>query len=153
MPQRRKARVTQPKPRARSKPVVLTGGNPQIAKAEGDAPVRAYIAAMPGWKRAVGQRLDALIVRYVPNVKKAVKWNSPFYGLEGRGFFMQFYVFTRYIKVTFFRGTSLLPLPPGSSKHQEVRYFDIYENDEFNEAQMASWIKQAAALPGWVPGK
>ena len=133
--------------------VLLTGGNPQIAKADGPAPVRAYIAAMPGWKRAVGKRLDALIVRTVPRVKKAVKWNSPFYGIEGRGFFMQFYVFTRYVKVTFFRGTSLLPVPPGLSKHKEVRYFDIYENDEIDEEQMTSWVKQAAALPGWNPGK
>jgi hypothetical protein len=153
MPRRRKAAVKQLKTRASGQPVLLTGGNPQIAKAEGDAPVRAYIAAMPGWKRAVGKRLDALIVRTVPNVKKAVKWNSPFYGIEGPGYFMQFYVFTRYVKVTFFRGTSLLPLPPGASKHKEVRYFDIYEDDELDEAQMVSWIKQAAALPGWVPGK
>jgi hypothetical protein len=133
--------------------VLLTGGNPQIAKADGDAPVRAYIAAMPGWKRAVGKRLDALIVRTVPRVRKAVKWNSPFYGIEGRGFFMQFYVFTRYVKVTFFRGTSLLPIPPGPSKHKEVRYFDIYEDDEFDEEQMKSWVKQAATLPGWMPGR
>ena len=133
--------------------VLLTGGNPQIAKAEGDAPVQAYIAAMPGWKRAIGKRLDALVVRTVPNVRKAVKWNSPFYGIEGRGWFMQFYVFTRYVKVTFFRGTSLLPLPPRPSKHKEVRYFDIYEDDDFDEAQMASWVKQAAALPGWDPGQ
>jgi hypothetical protein len=142
MPQRRK-----------SKAVLLTGGNPQIAKADGDAPVRKYIAAMPGWKRAVGKRLDALVVRTVPRVRKAVKWNSPFYGIEGQGWFMQFYVFTRYVKVTFFRGTSLLPLPPGPSKHKEVRYFDIYEDDELDEAQLASWIRQAAALPGWIPGK
>jgi hypothetical protein len=133
--------------------VLLTGGNPQIAKADGDAPVQKYIAAMPGWKRAVGKRLDALVVRTVPRVSKAVKWNSPFYGLEGRGFFMQFYVFTRYVKVTFFRGTSLLPVPPGPSKHKEVRYFDIYEDDEWDEVQMASWVKQAAALPGWIPGQ
>ena len=143
------------KKRAKAKPgvVLLTGGNPQIAKAEGNAPVRAYIAAMPGWKRAVGKRLDALIVRSVPNVRKAVKWNSPFYGIEGRGWFLQFYVFTRYVKVTFFRGTSLLPIPPGPSKHPEVRYFDIYEGDELDETQMVSWIKQAATLPGWVPGR
>jgi len=133
--------------------VLLTGGNPQIAKADGDAPVQKYIAAMPGWKRNVGKRLDALVVRTVPRVSKAVKWNSPFYGIEGRGFFMQFYVFTRYVKVTFFRGTSLLPVPPGPSKHKEVRYFDIYEDDEWDEVQMASWVKQAAALPGWIPGQ
>jgi len=153
MPQQRKATVKKPKARAKKKPILLTGGNPQIAKAEGDAPVQKYIAAMPGWKRAVGKRLDALIARNVPRVRKAVKWNSPFYGIEGQGFFMQFYVFTRYVKVTFFRGTSLLPLPPGPSKHKEVRYFDIYEDDEFDEPQMASWIKQAAALPGWMPGQ
>ena len=135
----------------KAKVKLLTGGNPQIAKADGDAPVQAYIAAMPGWKRDIGRRLDALIVRTVPNVRKAVKWNSPFYGVEGRGWFMQFYVFTRYVKVTFFRGTSLVPLPPLPSKHNEVRYFAIYEDDELNEAQMASWVKQAAALPGWVP--
>jgi hypothetical protein len=133
--------------------VLLTGGNPQIAKADGDAPVRAYIAAMPGWKRKVGKRLDDIIVRNVPRVQKAVKWNSPFYGIEGQGWFMQFYVFTRYVKVTFFRGTSLLPIPPGPSKHKEVRYFDIYEDDEIDEEQMVSWVKQAAALPGWIPGR
>jgi hypothetical protein len=138
---------------ARNKPVLLTGGNPQIAKAEGNAPVQKYISAMPGWKRNVGKRLDALIVRSVPNVKKAVKWNSPFYGIEGQGWFMQFYVFTRYVKVTFFRGTSLLPLPPGPSKHKEVRYFDIYEDDELDEVQLTNWIKQAAALPGWNLGQ
>ena len=143
-----------PAPKRKSKAVVLlTGGNPQIAKADGDAPVQKYIAAMPGWKRVVGKRLDALIVRTVPRVQKAVKWNSPFYGIEGRGFFMQFYVFTRYVKVTFFRGRSLLPVPPGPSKHKEVRYFDIYEDDEWDEEQMASWVKQAAALPGWIPGQ
>ena len=132
---------------------LLSGGNPQIAKADGDAPVQAYIAAMPGWKRAVGKRLDALIVGNVPNVRKAVKWNSPFYGVEDQGWFLSSHVFTRYVKVTFFRGTSLLPIPPGPSKHKEVRYFDIYEDDELDEAQMASWVKQAAALPGWVPGR
>jgi hypothetical protein len=149
------ASVKKPKAAAKAKPglVLLTGGNPQIAKAEGEAPVQAYIAAMPGWKRAVGKRLDALIVRHVPGVRKAVKWNSPFYGVEGQGWFLQFYVFTRYVKVTFFRGTSLLPIPPSPSKHPEVRYFEIYEGDELDETQMASWIKQAAALPGWVPGR
>ena len=131
------------------KVTLLAGGNPQIAKAEGDAPVQAYIAAMPGWKRDVGSRLDALIVRTVPKVQKAVKWNSPFYGMEGRGWFLSFHVFTRYVKVTFFRGTSLKPLPPGTSKHEDVRYVDIHE-DDFDEAQMAKWIKQAAKLPGWM---
>ena len=129
---------------------LLAGGNPQIAKADGNAPVRAYIAAMPGWKRAVGRRLDALIVRTVPGVRKAVKWNSPFYGIEDRGWFLSFHVFTRYVKVTFFRGTSLRPVPPGASKHEEVRYLDIHEGDAF-EAQMAKWVGQAAALPGWIP--
>jgi hypothetical protein len=130
---------------------LLSGGNPQIAKADGDAPVQAYIAAMPGWKRGLGKRLDALIVRNVPDVRKAVKWNSPFYGIEGQGWFLSFHVYTRYVKVTFFRGASLRPVPPGSSKHEDVRYVDIHEGDELDEAQMATWVKQAAALPGWVP--
>ena len=130
--------------------VLLSGGNPQIAKADGDAPVQAYIAAMPGWKRAIGKRLDALIVRNVRNVRKAVKWNSPFYGVEGQGWFLSFHVFTHYVKVAFFRGTSLRPVPPGASKHKDVRYFDIHEGDELDEAQMATWLKQAAALPGFL---
>jgi hypothetical protein len=137
--------------KAKNVAVLLSGGNPQIAKADGDAPVQAYIAAMPGWKRDLGKRLDALIVRNVPNVRKAVRWNSPFYGIEGQGWFLSFYVFTRYVKVTFFRGTSLRPVPPVASKHKEVRYIDIHEGDELDEAQMATWVKQAAALPGWVP--
>jgi hypothetical protein len=141
------------KPRKRptgSKAVLLSGGNPQIAKGDGNAPVRAYIAAMPGWKRAIGKRLDALIVRNTPRVRKAVKWNSPFYGIEGRGWFLCFHVFTRYVKVTFFRGTSLRPVPPGASKHKDVRYADIHEDDGLDEAQMAKWVKQAAALPGYL---
>jgi hypothetical protein len=137
--------------RVAAKPALLTGGNPQIAKAEGDAPVQAYIAAMPGWKRDVGRRLDALIVRTVPGVRKAVKWNSPFYGVEGQGWFLGIHCFTKYVKVAFFRGTSLRPVPPGESKHEEVRYLDIREDDELDEAQMATWIRQAASLPGWVP--
>ena len=141
------------KPATKSKVVLLSGGNPQIAKGDGDAPVQAYLAAMPGWKRDVGKRLDALVVRSVAGVRKAVKWNSPFYGVEGQGWFLSFRVFTRYIKVTFFRGTSLRPVPPGASKHKEVRYLDIPEGDTLDEAQMASWVKQAAALPGWVPGR
>jgi hypothetical protein len=145
----RAARKTTPK-RVATKPALLAGGNPQIAKGDGDAPVRAYIAAMPGWKRAVGRRLDALIVRIVPGVHKAVKWNSPFYGIEGQGWFLSFHVFTNYVKVTFFRGTSLRPLPPGESKHAEVRYVDLRE-DEFDEAKLTRWIRQAAALPGWMP--
>ena len=134
-----------------AKPVLLAGGNPQIAKADGDAPVQAYIAAMPGWKRDVGRRLDALIVRTVPGVRKAVKWNSPFYGVEGQGWFLSHHCFTNYVKVAFFRGTLLRPVPPGASKHKDVRYIDIHEDNELDEAQMAAWVKQAAALPGWVP--
>ncbi|TIO07992.1 DUF1801 domain-containing protein [Mesorhizobium sp.] len=130
-----------------AKPVLLSGGNPQIPKGYGDAPVQAYIAAMPGWKSDIGRRLDALIVRTVPGVHKAVKWNSPFYGIEGQGWFLSFHVFARYIKVTFFRGTSLRPVPPGESKHKDVRYLDIYE-DQFDEAQFAAWVKQASQLPG-----
>jgi hypothetical protein len=136
--------------RVAAKPALLSGGNPQIAKADGDAPVQAYIAAMPGWKRDVGRRLDALIVRTVPGVRKAVKWNSPFYGVEGQGWFLSIHCFTNYVKVAFFRGTSLHPVPPGESKHKEVRYLDIRE-DDLDEAQLATWIRQAAALPGWVP--
>jgi hypothetical protein len=131
---------------------LLSGGNPQIPKGDGDAPVQAYIAAMPGWKRGLGERLDALIVRNVPDVRKAVRWNSPFYGMEGQGWFLSFHVLTRYVKVTFFAGTSLEPVPPGGTeKSKEARWIDIYEGDAFDEAQMASWVKQAAALPGWVP--
>jgi hypothetical protein len=131
-------------------PTLLAGGNPQIAKADGDAPVQAYIAAMPGWKRDVGRRLDALIVRTVPGVRKAVKWNSPFYGVEGQGWFLNFHTFTNYVKVAFFRGASLRPVPPGESKHKDVRYLDI-RKDELDEAQLARWIRQAAARPGWIP--
>ena len=130
---------------------LLSGGNPQIAKGDGDAPVQAYIAAMPGWKRDVGRWLDALIVHTVPNVRKAVKWNTPFYGVEASGFFLGFHCMTKYIKVAFFRGTSLRPLPPGESKQKEVRYLDIHEDDQLDEAQVSDWVKQAAALPGWVP--
>lgn len=137
---------------AGARPVkLLAGGNPQIAKADGDAPVRAYIAAMPGWKRAIGKRLDALVVSNVPGVRKAVKWNSPFYGVAGQGWFLSFHVFTRYVKVTFFRGTSLRPVPPGGTS-EEARWIDVHE-DDLDEAQMASWVKQAAALPGWAPGR
>ena len=133
--------------------VVLSGGNPRIAKADGDAPVQAYIAAIPGWKRDLGKRLDALIVRNVPNVRKAVKWNSPLYGVEGQGWFLGLHTFTHYVKVAFFRGTSLQPVPPGASKGKDTRYIDIREGDELDEAQMASWVKQAAALPGFLgPG-
>jgi hypothetical protein len=137
--------------RVAAKPILLAGGNPQIAKAEGDPRVQAYIAAMPGWKRDVGRRLDAIIVRTVPGVRKAVKWNSPFYGVEDQGWFLNFHTFTNYVKVAFFRGTSLRPVPPGESKHKEVRYVDIRKDDQLDEAQMATWIRQAAVLPGWVP--
>jgi hypothetical protein len=129
------------------KPKLLSGGNPQIAKGYGDAPVQAYIAAMPGWKREVGRRLDALIARTVPGVKKAVKWNSPFYGMAEGDWFLSFHVFTKYIKVAFFRGATLRPVPPGTSKQKDVRYLDIHENG-LDEAQFADWVKQASALPG-----
>ena len=133
------------------KPVLLAGGNPQIAKGEGDAPVQAYIAAMPGWKSHVGRRLDELIVRTVPGVRKAVKWNSPFYGAEGQeGWFLNLHCYTRYVKVAFFRGTSLSPVPPGESKHKEVRYLDIHEGDELDEVQLTDWVRQASQMPGEV---
>jgi len=136
--------------RVAAKPRLLSGGNPQIAKGYGDAPVQAYIAAMPGWKRDVGRRLDALIVRTVPAVRKAVKWNSPFYGVadETEGWFLSLHCFTKYIKVAFFRGTLLRPVPPGESKQKNVRYLDIHEGDEIDEAQFAGWVKQASELPG-----
>jgi hypothetical protein len=130
------------------KPVLLSGGNPQIAKGYGDAPIKAYIAAMPGWKCDVGRRLDALVEKTVPNVFKAVKWNSPFYGIEGEGWFLAYHCFAKYIKLTFFRGTSLDPVPPVASKTPETRYFHIHEDDDLDEAQLASWIKQASELPG-----
>jgi hypothetical protein len=136
--------------RVAAKPVLLSGGNPQIAKADGDAPVQAYIAAMPGWKGDVGRRLDALIERTVPGVRKAVKWNTPFYGIKGQGWFLGFHCITKYIKVAFFRGTSLSPVPPVESKQKEVRYFHIHEDGQFDEAQFAGWVMQASQLPGWV---
>jgi hypothetical protein len=143
-------RRTAPKSQSRkvAKPTLLAGGNPQIAKADGDAPVQAYIAAMPGWKRDVGRRLDALIVRTVPGVRKAIKWNSPLYGVEGRGWFLGLHCFTKYVKVAFFRGTSLRPVPPGESKSKDTRYLDIHEDDQLDEAQLAAWVKQASLLPG-----
>ena len=132
--------------------VLLSGGNPQIAKADGDAPVQAYIAAMPGWKSGLGRRLDGLIARAVPEVKKAVRWNSPFYGIEGQGWFLSYHVLTRYVKVTFFAGMSLDPIPPGGTERSgESRWIDIHENDPLDEEQMTSWIKQAATIPGWKP--
>jgi hypothetical protein len=137
------------KTRKPAKPILLSGGNPQIAKADGDAPVQAYIAAMPGWKRDVGRRLDALIVRAVPGVQKAVKWNSPFYGMAGQGWFLSFHCFTRYVKISFFSGAALRPVPPGESRQKDVRYLDIHEDDRIDEAQFAAWVKQASRLPGW----
>ncbi|CAN7323441.1 DUF1801 domain-containing protein [Pararhizobium sp. LjRoot238] len=135
-------------PAVAAKPTLLAGGNPQIAKADGDAPVQAYIAAMPSWKSDVGRRLDALVMRTVPGVHKAVKWNSPLYGIEGQGWFLGIHVFTKYVKVAFFRGASLRPVPPGESKQKEVRYLDIREDDELDEAQLAAWVTQASQLPG-----
>ena len=128
--------------------VLLSGGNPQIAKADGDAPVQAYIAAMPGWKSDVGRRLDDLIVRIVPSVRKAVRWNSPWYGIESEGWFVSYHVFTRYVKVTFLNGASLNPVPPGGGKDPDARWVDIYEG-KLDEEQMAEWVRQAAAVPGW----
>jgi len=142
------AKKSAAKPDAAKRVKLLSGGNPQIAKAYGDAPVQTYIAAMPGWKRDVGRRLDALIVGAVPDVTKAVKWNSPFYGVEEGVWFLSFHCFDKYIKMGFFRGTSLRPLPPGESKQKEVRYLDIHEDDQLDEAQFADWVKQASQLPG-----
>jgi len=130
---------------------LLSGGNPQIPKGDGDALVQAYIAAMPGWKSGLGRRLDNLIMENAPGALKAVKWNSPFYGIEGRGWFLSFHVFTRYVKVTFFKGASLHPLPSGATdKSGDARWIDIHENDPLDEAQFADWVRQAAALPGWL---
>jgi hypothetical protein len=131
--------------------VLLSGGNPQIAKGDGDIPVQAYIAAMPGWKSDVGRRLDALIMRTVPKAIKAVKWNSPFYGIEGQGWFLSFHCYAKYIKLAFFRGSLLHPVPPGESKQKETRYLDIYEHDATDEKLLASWIRQASEIPGWIP--
>ena len=133
---------------AAAAPRLLSGGNPQIPKGYGDAPVQAYIAAMPGWKSELGRRLDALIVAAVPEVSKAVKWNSPFYGVAGQGWFVSFHTFTHYVKVAFFRGAQLRPLPPGPSKTPDTRYLDIREHDAFDEAQFTDWVKQASELPG-----
>src|SRR5438874_10713987 len=134
--------------RVAAKPTLLAGGNPQISKADGNVPVQAYIAAMPGWKSDVGRRLDALIVRTVPGVRKAVKWNSPLYGIEGQGWFLGIHCFTNYVKVAFFRGTSLRPVPSGESKSKDTRYLDIHEDDQLDEAQFTAWVKQASQLPG-----
>jgi len=132
-------------------PKLLAGGNPQIAKGDGDAPVRAYIAAMPGWKRGVGERVDALVMRTVPGARKAVKWNSPFYGVEGNGWFLGLHCYTAFVKLAFFRGAALQPPPPGTSRQPDVRYLDIREHDAIDEARLADWIRQASALPGWTP--
>ena len=158
-PRGKTAKPTAAKPRAATakakpqsgtsaKPKLLSGGNPQIAKGTGDAPVQAYIAAMPGWKRDAGRRLDALIVATVPKVAKAVKWNSPFYGMAEGSWFLSFHCFDKYIKVAFFRGASLRPVPPGASKQKDVRYLDIYETDPLDQAQFTAWVKQASKLPG-----
>jgi hypothetical protein len=145
------AAVAHNQPAAKPKKAVklLSGGNPQIAKADGDAPVQAYLEAVPGWKQDVGRRLDEIIVRTVPGVRKAIKWNTPFYGVVGQGFFLGFHCFTKYVKVSFFKGTSLKPIPPGESKQPEVRYLDIHEGDDF-EVAFTKWVKQAAKLPGWL---
>ena len=135
--------------KAPRKPKLLSGGNPQIAKADGDEPVQAYIAAMPGWKSDAGRELDAIITRALPSVKKAVRWNSPFYGIESEGWFLGLHCLTKYIKVAFFQGASLDPIPPVASKDKNARYFHIYEGDALDEAQIRKWVKQASKLPGW----
>lgn len=142
------AKSTKTTSEADVQPVLLSGGNPQIAKGAGDAPVQAYIAAMPGWKSDLGRRLDALIERAAPGVQKAVKWNSPLYGLDGQAWFLSIHCFTKYVKVAFFRGAQLRPVPPGPSKSQDTRYLDIREDDELDEAQFMDWVQQASALPG-----
>lgn len=139
---------TPEKSKLKKEPALLSGGNPQIAKGYGDEPVQAYIAAMPGWKSDLGRRIDKLIEHAVPGVSKAVKWNSPFYGIEEGTWFLSFHCFTKYVKVAFFRGASLTPLPPGASKQKDVRYLDIHEDDELDEAQFSKWVKQASKLPG-----
>ena len=145
---KKSAKVARKGPMVGAKPTVLAGGNPQIPKGDGDAPVRAYIAALPGWKRDVGRRLNALIVRTLPNVRKAVRWNSPFYGIEGQGWFLSFHCMTKYVKVALFRGTSLRPVPPVESKNEGTRYFHIHEDAEVDEEVVTSWIRQASELPG-----
>lgn len=135
---------------ASSEPKLLSGGNPQIPKGDGDGPVQAYIRAVPGWKQAIAARLDALVVLSIPEVRKAVRWNSPFYGLEGAGWFLSFHCFTKYVKLTFFQGASLQPVPPGTSKMADVRYFDIYEHAPLDEELLKRWIVQASKLPGWA---
>jgi hypothetical protein len=129
---------------------LLSGGNPQIPKGDGDKPVQAYITAMPGWKQNVGRKVDDLIAKNVPNVRKAVKWNSPFYGVEGQGWFLNYHCFNKFVRIAFFKGALLKPTPPGLSKQDDVRYFDIYENKPLDEKQLGEWIRQAAAIPGWI---
>jgi hypothetical protein len=136
---------------AKAKVKLLSGGNPQIAKGDGDAPVRAYLSALPGWKGELGRRLDSLIEKHVPGVKKAVKWNSPFYGVDGSSWFLSLHAFTKFVKVAFFRGAELTPVPPGMSKSELVRYLDLRESEVLDEKQFAKWVKQAAAMPGWAP--
>ena len=148
MPRKTPTKSTNAAPKPGDGPPLLSGGNPQIPKADGNPPVQAYIAAMPGWKRDTGRRLDALIENNVPHVRKAVRWNSPWYGIAGQGWFLSYHVFTRYIKVTFLQGAALQPVPPGAGKDPDSRWIDLYEG-QFDEAQMAHWIRQAAALPGW----
>ena len=133
-----------------ARPKLLSGGNPQIAKGDGDAPVQAYIAAMPGWKRGIGERVDALVMRAVPGARKAVKWNSPFYGVQGHGWFLSLHCHTRAVRLAFFRGVALKPKPPGASKMPNVRYLDVREDDVVDEAQLVGWFSQAARLPGWT---
>lgn len=145
---RRNAAASEKKASTGEQPKLLSGGNPQIPKGDGDAPVQAYLDAMPGWKQAVGRRLDELIVRTVPGVQKAVRWNTPFYGIGDQGWFIAFHCITRYIKVSFFRGTSLRPVPPVASKKPDVRYVHIYEGEELDEGQLTKWIRQASRLPG-----
>jgi len=132
------------------KPKLLAGENPQIAKGDGDAPVQAYITAIPGWKQDVARQLDAVITRTLPGVRKAVKWNSPFYGVEGKGWFLSFHCFAKYVKVGFFKGAELKPLPPGESKQKEVRYLDVREDEPLDEKQFVAWVKQASKIPGWM---
>jgi hypothetical protein len=142
-------RTTASRPASTSEtPVLLSGGNPQIAKGDGDEPVQAYIAAMPDWKREIGEQLDALITKVVPGVRKAVRWNSPFYGIEGQGWFLSFHCFTKYVKVTFLNGASLTPPPPIASKHPAVRYAHLAEGEPLDEARFRRWIERAASIPG-----
>ena len=133
-----------------SKVTLLSGGNPQIPRGDGEEPVQAYITAMPGWKHDIGRQVDRLIAKNVPNVRKAVKWNSPFYGVEGMGWFLNFHCFTKFVRIAFFKGALLNPMPPGESKQNEVRYFDIYENVPIDEKKLSDWVRQAAMLPGWI---